>query len=129
MIAVDTNIIVRFITHDDAKQYRKAFVIFNTQDVFISTTVVLETEWVLRYAYKLSAEDICRAFTNLFGLKSVYLADESAVTQAIEWHQSGLDFADALHLTQCLQSEKLYTFDKRFISKAKDLIACPVVQP
>jgi predicted nucleic-acid-binding protein len=129
MIAVDTNIIVRFLTHDDAKQYRKAFIIFNTQDVFISNTVVLETKWVLRFAYKFSPADICHAFSNLFGLQNVALADVGAVTQAIEWHQSGLDFADALHLTQSNQCDKLVTFDKRFISKAKDLIACPVAQP
>ncbi len=52
MIAVDTNIIIRFLTHDDTKQYKKAFSIFSTQDVFISDTVILETEWVLRYAYE-----------------------------------------------------------------------------
>lgn len=129
MVAVDTNVIVRFLTQDDAQQYRKAFVIFNTQEVFISNTVVLETEWVLRFAYKYSQQDICDALINLFGLSNVHLADESAVTQAIQWHKSGLDFADALHLTQCAQSEKLYTFDKRFISKAKDLISCPVIKP
>ena len=52
MIAVDTNIIIRFLTHDDNLQYKKAFSIFNTQEVFIADTVILETEWVLRYAYE-----------------------------------------------------------------------------
>lgn len=44
MISVDTNIIIRFLTQDDAKQYKKAFSIFNTQEVFISDIVILETE-------------------------------------------------------------------------------------
>ena len=47
MITVDTNIIIRFLTHDDAEQYKKSFFIFNTYDVFIPDTVILETEWVL----------------------------------------------------------------------------------
>lgn len=66
MISVDTNIIVRFLTHDDDKQYKKAFKIFNSNEIFIADTVILETEWVLRYAYKFSSENICNAFINLF---------------------------------------------------------------
>lgn len=129
MIAVDTNIIVRFLTHDDIEQYQKAFVIFNTQEVFISTTVILETEWVLRFAYKFSGQDICQALTNLLGLANVHLADQCAVAQAINWHKTGMDFADALHLTQLPHCEKLYTFDKRFIAKAKNVVSCQVVKP
>lgn len=49
MIAVDTNIIIRLLTHDDEQQYKKSFAIFNTQEVFISDTVILETEWVLKF--------------------------------------------------------------------------------
>ncbi|HEB63330.1 MAG TPA: type II toxin-antitoxin system VapC family toxin, partial [Gammaproteobacteria bacterium] len=73
MIAVDTNIIIRFLTRDDEKQYKKAFSIFNTQEVFISDTVILETEWVLRYAYEFSPEEICNALVKLFGLRNIYL--------------------------------------------------------
>ncbi len=129
MIAVDTNIIIRFLTHDDERQYKKAFTIFNKNEVYISDTVVLETEWVLRYAYKFSSEEICDAFVNLFGLKSVHLSNPTFIAQAIEWHKQGIDFSDALHLTQCQQFEKFYTFDKKFITKAKNLSACEVTLP
>ena len=44
MIAIDTNISVRFLTHDDAVQYKKAYKLFNEHDVFIADTVILETE-------------------------------------------------------------------------------------
>lgn len=129
MIAVDTNIIIRFLTHDDTKQYKKAFSIFSTQDVFISDTVILETEWVLRYAYEFSPEDICNALVKLFGLSNVHLSNPTFMAQAIEWHRQGLDFSDALHLTQCQQYDKLYTFDKEFYSKAKNLTNCSVELP
>ena len=127
MIAVDTNIIIRFLTHDDEQQYKKAFSIFNRNNIFISDTVILETEWVLRYAYKFSSDDICNALINLFGLANVHLANPSSIAQAIQWHKQGLDFSDALHLTQAHQCEKLVTFDKRFSSKAKNLVSCSVV--
>ncbi len=74
MIAVDTNIIIRFLTRDDEKQYKKSFLIFNTEEVFISDTVILETEWVLRYAYEFSPDDICDALVKLFGLSNVHLS-------------------------------------------------------
>lgn len=54
MVAVDTNIVVRLLTQDDELQYQKSQEIFQTQDVFIPDTVILETEWVLRFAYKQS---------------------------------------------------------------------------
>lgn len=129
MISVDTNIIIRFLTHDDERQYKKSFSIFNSQDVFIPDTVILETEWVLRYAYSFSLEDIRHAFINLFGLKNVHLSNPTFISQAIEWHRQGMDFSDALHLTHCQQCEKLYTFDKKFSFTAKDLTHCLVVLP
>jgi len=129
MISVDTNIIIRFLTHDDNQQYKKAFSIFNSYEIFISDTVILETEWVLRFAYNYSTEEICSAFINLFGLKNIHLSNPSFIAQAIEWHKQGVDFSDAMHLTQCQQFETLYTFDKKFASKANDLTSCSVILP
>ncbi len=129
MISVDTNIIIRFLTHDDEQQYKKAFSIFSSYEVFIPDTVILETEWVLRYAYDFSPEEICNAFINLFGLRNIHLSNPTFIAQAIEWHQQGLDFSDALHLTQSQQFEKLYTFDKKFSAKANGLTNCLVILP
>ena len=129
MIAVDTNIIIRFLTHDDDLQYKKAFSVFNNNEVFIPDTVIQETEWVLRYAYKFSAEEIAIAMVNLFGLKNVHLTTSAYIEQAIKWYKQGVDFSDAMHLSQCQKCEKLYTFDKAFISKAKNLTNCPVGLP
>jgi len=129
MISVDTNLIVRFLTHDDDKQYKKAFKIFNSNEIFIADTVILETEWVLRFAYEFTPEDICSAFISFFGLKNIHLKNPVFISQAIEWHKTGMDFSDAMHLTQCQQYEKLYTFDKKFTLKAKALTDCEVVLP
>ena len=89
----------------------------------------METEWVLRYAYEFSPEDICNALVKLFGLGNVHLSNPAFRAQAIEWHRQGLDFSDALHLTQCQQYDRLYTFDKKFSSKAKNLTHCSVELP
>ena len=75
MIAVDSNIVVRFLTGDDEVQAKKAAVLFKKQDVYIADTVILESEWVLRYAYHFPVEDICRALIKLFGLPNIYLSN------------------------------------------------------
>jgi predicted nucleic-acid-binding protein len=119
MIAVDTNIVVRLLTEDDRRQYNKSLKLFQEQDIFIPDTVILETEWVLRFAYHFQPDDICKAFRNLFGLANVRLTNESLMTQVLQWHENGLDFADALHLAQSQHCAAIYTFDDKFVKKSK----------
>ena len=129
MIAVDTNIVVRLLTGDDQAQYEKVLALFDSHDVFIPISVILECEWVLRYAYSFDAKTICSTFTNLLGLANVQAERASAIALAIEWHRHGIDFADALHLALCQQQEALFSFDAQFAKKAQALGDCPVTNP
>ena len=52
MIAFDTNLLVRLAVNDDEYQADIAEQLINNSEVFISRTVLLETEWVLRSVYK-----------------------------------------------------------------------------
>lgn len=127
MVAIDTNIIVRLLTRDDEPQYKKAFDLFEKYDIFIADTVILETEWVLRYAYNFEQDSICDSFKKVFGLPNVHLSNPSRIAQAIQWHGEGLDFANALHLSQCQEYERFYTFDSKFSSKAAEYCKCEVL--
>ncbi len=129
MISVDTNIVIRFLTHDDEAQFAKALRTFNSEDIFIPDTVVLESERVLRYAYCFDPEDICGAFKALFGLKNVHLSNPSLFAQVIEWHLAGIDFADAMHLASSQHCKALCTFDSKFAKKAGGIGACKVRRP
>ena len=129
MIAVDTNIVVRLLTKDDPSQSQISFQLFQEQEIFISDTVILETEWVLRFAYKFSASDINRALVKLFGLANVHLHDANKIARVLDWYRSGLDFADALHLAQSQHCPQMYTFDRKFSRKAENLSECQVIQP
>ena len=63
MIALDTNVLVRLVTGDDATQAKRAAARFETGDAFfVSLTVALELEWVLRGAYKLAPYCVVAAF-------------------------------------------------------------------
>ena len=129
MVAVDTNVLVRLLTEDDQAQYRKSLALFEKENIFIPDTVILETEWVLRYAYDFGPESIASGLKKLFGLANVQLSEPVLIAQALEWHEGGLDFADALHLAKSQQLGKLYTFDKPFINKSRGLSYCMVVAP
>lgn len=86
VIAVDTNIIVRLLTKDDAEQFQQSLKLFQTNDIFICDTVILEVEWVLRFAYKFNPKQICEGLRYLFGLSNVYLSDSILMAQFIKWH-------------------------------------------
>lgn len=129
MIAVDTNVIVRLFTHDHEVQYRKAYAVFRNNDIFIPDTVILETEWVLRYAYQFKSTDISAAFGKLCGQANVRLSNPNTIAQAIEWYRQGVDFADALHLAGSQACRQLLTFDTQFIKRANNLGKCEVRRP
>jgi len=119
MVAVGTNVIVRFLTRDDEAQYQKAYRIFaESEQLFIPTTVILETEWVLRFSYRFPSDRIGYALSGLLGLNNVITENKAAVLSALACHQQGMDFADALHLASSLSAKEFVSFDKRLINKA-----------
>lgn len=50
--AIDTNILARLLTKDEPKQYATASALIQGGDILVATTVLLETEWVLRSSYE-----------------------------------------------------------------------------
>lgn len=130
MIIPDTNVIVRLLVGDDAAQAQRAQALFAAETtLFLPNTVILETEWVLRYAYDFTNEAISSALRALFGLPNVQLENDRAVADALSWYEAGLDFADGLHLATAVnahEGEKFVTFDKRFARKASKIVQFPV---
>lgn len=121
MIGLDTNLIVRLLTNDDPKQAQYALKLIEKNPIFIAKSVLLETEWVLRYTYQLDTETIFSAFKKLLGLKQITIEDPQTISQTLQWYQAGFDFADALHLASSQKAEKFATLDKKFVKVAKKL--------
>ena len=111
MHAVDTNVLVRLLTGDDAAQARRATTLFKKESIFIPKTVLLETEWVLRRLYRLERKAVVGAFRKLSGLGNVELEQPLVAAQALQWCEDGMDFADALHLASSHNASKFATFD------------------
>ena len=129
MISVDTNVIIRLLTHDDEQQYQQAYSYFESKNIFLPATVILESEWVLRYVYSFTREQISGAFLKLIRLPNINLANPMTVYDALKWYENGLDFADALHLAESRHCKKMASFDKAFIKKSAGLSPCKVVLP
>lgn len=129
MIGVDTNIIIRLFTRDDEAQFCEAENIFSGEQIFIADTVILETEWVLRFAYQFKPDEIGQALTRLLGLENVYVNNPEKLYMVLKLYDKGLDFADAMHLAASLSHETFLTFDKAFIHRAKGLTDCLVRTP
>ncbi|MBM4207028.1 MAG: type II toxin-antitoxin system VapC family toxin [Gammaproteobacteria bacterium] len=129
MIAVDTNVVVRLLTKDDAAQFQKSYQLFDNNDVFITDSVILETEWVLRFAYGFDGKQISTAFNQLLGLPNVNVTQPALLAQAIAWHEEGLDFADAFHLAYNQYCKIFYTFDQKMSKVASKIGSCKVNVP
>ena len=61
------------------------------QDVFSPDRVILETEWVWRFADTFKPKDICQGLRNGLGLSNIHVANASLIAQVIQWHEKGLD--------------------------------------
>ena len=131
MIAVDTNVLVRYLVEDDIAQTDRAETVLRSGSVLLPKTVVLETEWVLRSLYRFERTAIEDGLTRLLGLPSVEVEDRPAVALALAWYgQSRLDFADAMHLASSAPAEAFATFDQALRRRARALArAIPVSGP
>jgi predicted nucleic acid-binding protein len=121
MLAIDTNLIVGYLTGDQPQQSRKAKALIDSEQVFVCKTVLLETEWVLRSVFGFTPTEIARALTDFAGLASVTLEDAAIIATALDWMAGGMDFADSLHLASAQGSDAFVTFDRGLAKKAKKL--------
>lgn len=129
MRAIDTNVVVRFLTADDKRQAKAARTAIEAGEIFISTTVLLESEWVLRSAYDFDPDRIAQGLRGLAGLPGVTVEDPILLADAVDWMEEGMDFADALHLAKAGHCDLFLTFDRKLAKAAKGRSPVAVAAP
>lgn len=133
MIAVDTNVVLRYLLQDDTKQSQKASRIFEgTEKILLTDVVLVETVWTLRgKRYQLPKEALTRVLHSLIEEPNVAFEDGQAVWCALDDYKNAkpikvggktkqADFADALIVNKALRhggkakssARPLYSFDK-----------------
>ena len=132
MRALDTNVLARFFVDDaddaQAARQRPAAVAALSERSFVSVTVLLELEWVMRGFYELPTKDISRVLRALASIEHVTIEDRDAVLAALDAFDKGLDFADALHIARSARAARFATFDQRLAKRAKGLGLAPPVE-
>jgi predicted nucleic-acid-binding protein len=101
LIGLDTNVLVRLLTGDDAAHRSAAneFISRNCSadnSAFINRIVLVETIWVLESVYEFSREEIAGSVDTLLRMVRVLTEDSDLVRFALTAYRRGADFADAL---------------------------------
>ncbi|MES2019905.1 MAG: type II toxin-antitoxin system VapC family toxin [Pseudomonadota bacterium] len=123
-VAVDTNIVVRILVDDDARQVAMAKAVLS-RDFALLPSVLLETEWVLRSSYKWPRARIGEALATLIDLPTLREAPPG-IGWVIERFASGADLADMLHLAAAGAAEGFVTFDRRLAKAAGQDTPVPI---
>jgi predicted nucleic-acid-binding protein len=129
MIAIDTNVLIRFLVPDHPAQAAAARRLFAKERIAIAHTVLLEAEWVLRRSFKFDRRDIASAFFRLLGLSTVVCPRSEMVLSAVQAFEAGCDFADALHAATSERGvTEFVTFDRVFAARAKRQTSLPPIR-
>ena len=129
MIAIDTNVVVRYLVADDPEQFGRAAALIEGRPVFVCTTVILEVEQILRAVYGLDRSAILRALRGFAGLPTVTVEAPGLLICALDWADQGMEFADALHLASAEKCEAFASFDRDLAKTAARLDALAVGAP
>ena len=121
MIAVDTNVIVRFLVRDDEKQAEVAYrrlkqAETNRERLFVPLLVILETIWVLESAYRKSRGEVLDALQDMRQMPVFEFEKDEVVERLLrDGRKYTADLADILiaHSAQLCGCDSGITFDKR----------------
>lgn len=133
MIAIDTNVLLRYLLNDDEEQSPKASTLIQSgKQILITDVVLVETIWTLKgKRYNLDQEALVKVINVLFEEKYIRFESSQAVWRALGDFRRAktvkvgkkmkqADFADALIANKAEEvikhygeeGEGLYTFDQ-----------------
>lgn len=125
MIALDTNVLVRFLVEDDEQQSRRATrlierAIEGDEQLFISDIVMCETVWVLSSAYRFSRAEIVQALSGLLRARAAVFTSGDRLARALDAYAKGKgDFADYLirEHARAAGADTVATFDRSLLKE------------
>ena len=132
MIALDTNVLLRFFLRDDEEQAEAAekLMLQLTLDEpgFVSREVLVELVWALEYTFRFGRGQIADILDQLVHVAAVEIESASDVVEATGgYRRGGADFADRMIASAARRAgaATLYTFDR----KAARLPGVTLVEP
>ena len=101
MIGLDTNVLVRYLMQDDAKQAAQATRLMESLTVespgFVSIVSVVELGWILTSAYGLTRSQLAQALEGLLRTKELVVDRADEILRALRvFRTAKADLADCL---------------------------------
>jgi len=135
-VAIDANVIVRYLTGDDRAQSPAATALFRAASagrvsLIIPTTILQETVYVLETFYAGTPATIAPKLMYLLSLTGVTCPDARWVLDGIQWYRAkNADFGDALLCAYARHHDcEVNTFDKELIKKFTEVTATEPAGP
>lgn len=120
MIALDTNVLVRYLAQDDARQSATATRLIEkslsaTQRGYVSLVALLETVWVMESRYGADAATVAGIVADLLDTAALEVQDAPAVRDAVtRYAQGSVDLHDCLIVALAAQRKaRVVTFDAK----------------
>jgi len=120
LIALDTNVLVRFLVNDEPRQSAAARALLAqlTADRpgLVCREVAVELSWVLDRAYGFSRDRIATVLEELVGTEELrFEAADDVIRSADGYRRGGACFSDRMIVAASRRSgaDTLYTFDRR----------------
>ncbi len=120
-ITADTNVLVRAIMGDDARQSKAAKkALANAELVALPLPALCELVWVLSQGYKIPAPEIAEAIRRLINGANVAV-NRSAAEAGLELLEAGGDFADGVIALEgrWLGGGTFISFDRKAVKLVK----------
>ena len=125
MIALDTNVLVRFLVVDDKAQSAKAArlvkrTVASNETLFVSDVVICETVWVLLSAYQVSRAEVGDILGQLLKATHLSFRDVDGLARALDGFSAGKgDFADYVikEHARAAGCERVATFDRALLKE------------
>jgi len=126
MIGIDTNVLLRFLLKDDARQSARAACFMRdeisaAQPGYVSLVTLLEVVWVLDSLYGFNTEQQMAVVEDLLAVESLEIAERTAVARAVNVSRDAkADFQDCLVtiLGERVGCSATVTFDSRAAKRA-----------
>ncbi len=120
MAALDTNVLVRFLVEDDVAQLALAKRLIRRciregQTLYVSVSVSLELEWVLRSNFGFAKDEVVLALAHLLSASELSFDSEGALELALLlYKENSADYSDCVHVALAAQAgeQPMWTFDR-----------------
>ncbi len=120
MIALDTNVLARYLVRDDAEQAEAARSLLESLTVdrpgYVCREVTVELVWVLERVYGYSRDQIATILAELVATEGLVIeAADDVGSAAFRYRMGGAGFSDLMILAAAERTgaQPLYTFDQK----------------